>query len=81
MKKFLIVILVLLLAATAALIYFEFRPSEPEITLPEEPKYDEDLFEEYLAAEAKGDYTAMNTAYDKNMAKTGVSFFPSEYDP
>lgn len=79
MKKFLTILLILLLACITVLAFFQLRTAyAPAVSLPS--TYDSDLYGDFLAAWDNGDYIAMNTAYDRNMEKTGVRFPIDEYD-
>ncbi len=81
MKKSASIILLItaavLLTAAVGLILNEFRTAGP---MPEPPKYDEALYEKYKAAQEKGDFVAMNAAFEENMLKTAVPFFDG-FDP
>lgn len=81
MKKFLTIVLIIIIIAAALLVCLNWHPSETEFEVPTEPSYSEELLNEYNAALEKGDYVAMNAAFDENMEQTGVSFFEEEYDP
>ena len=79
MKKFLTILLIFLLAGVAVLVFLRLRPQDtPAVSTP--PTYDSTLYGNFLAAWDNGDYVAMNTAYERNMEKTGVSFPVEDYD-
>ena len=79
MKKVLTIFLFFLLAAVAVLAFLRLRvPESPAVSPP--PTYDSTLYDDFLAAWDSSDYIAMNTAYERNMEKTGVSFPIDDYD-
>lgn len=78
MRKFLTTLLIVLLTLTGVLIYarikYDRTASGPTY------EYDYALYYDFLAAREAGDYVSMNSAYDRNMEKTGVSFPIEDYD-
>ncbi len=78
MKKFLIIILALVIVAGAGAAFLLSKRDAEKVSPP--AAYDRELYSRFCAAMDKGDYIAMNNAYDENFTKTGVSFFDVEYD-
>ncbi len=80
MRKFLTILLIILLITAAAVVAMRLNGGLAEM-FSTGPDYDEELYKAYREAEVRGDYTAMNAAFEENMNKTGVSFFEEDYDP
>lgn len=81
MRKFLTALLILLLGAALFAGFFLLKDGGKPAAVVPEPGYDEELYQKFREAEIRGDFTAMNSAYDKNMKETGVSFTEGDYDP
>ena len=79
MRKFLTFFMFFLLAGVATVAVFHLMPKDsPAVNIPD--SYDEELYQSFLSAEARGDYVAMNNAHGLNMSKTGIDFLDYDYD-
>ena len=79
MRKFLTTLLIVLLIMTGVFVYAWMKYNKMVSYLPSST-YDSALYDDFLAAQKAGDYIGMNSAYERNMEKTGVSFTNDEYD-
>ena len=79
MKKALTALLIILMMLTGVLVYSQLKSDRSASNLPSST-YDLALYDEFLAAQEAEDYVGMNSAYERNMAKTGISFLDEDYD-